>query len=728
MLESGQITYTFPGKLDDIRIYTRALSESEVRDLSGFSTAFFDHFDDAKFADKWDVVFDDGTSEITESGSELNIKVQKPSVDCDTVRLDTIDTFSGHDIVLEGRIKQVGYGGADIRLVKDDENWVLLRLSTNDTNCVQFFSKENGLVTKQQCIESSSPYLGQYNDFKIIKNGDQYNAYINGEKKGTTFNNLGIGDTNLVMELSCHTCEWKSGNADNYFDYAAVNFSSLSPVEIDIEPVNRDPESPLVTLPEDGQLIDLTENGLDIGKPTIVISHGWNPNFPLVHTEPGDTPDWITMMANAMIDQEVDNNFNIVWWDWLKQATSTTSASWGKAASNAPSQGDALAEALYSTLGPGYSKKLHFIGHSMGARVNRTAVNTLHSGGWDPNNTHVTILDAAEFGDLDYNPWDKSIPDQAVWIDNYVTAFGDIHTQAANLILRQGMPIFFSPGLISIIESLYSFHAYSHQWYIESIKYPLVSDMGFKWSFEGEGLNGSPGVGSTFVQTHNTLDDQLEVDGISWSEAESIIIGRNILLSSQYGLLTLSMMGGPIQAVGNVTADAISVVKDKLIKWTIRLTLEEASPAYAWLPIEIPLDSEFLSFDFTAVDPGDGDFLTVGIDGEPVYTIELEHVDAGTTENSGLIGVSAYAGSEVELFIGLNSVGSANSKVIIEDISFHNWIPGDYDRDGDVDGSDLKTFIGLYNQSSLDADLNKDGSINSEDISKISFKIGYIGG
>jgi hypothetical protein len=211
-----------------VSAYDAAGNESDQSDEACATTSsdgseiFFDHFDDGNYADKWSINRDDGSSTVIESGSELHVQIEKPTSNCDAFYLDSTQTFSGDSIVVEAKIKQLGWGGAGIAIRKDDDNSVLMRLSTNDTPCVQFFSNKNGASSKQQCIESSSPYLGDYNTFKIVKSGDDYDIYLNGNKKGNTFTNTGIGDSNLTVFLDSHTCAWKSGDSDNYFDYVKV--------------------------------------------------------------------------------------------------------------------------------------------------------------------------------------------------------------------------------------------------------------------------------------------------------------------------------------------------------------------------------------------------------------------------------------------------------------------------------------------------------------------------
>jgi len=51
---------------------------------------------------------------------------------------------------------------------------------------------------------------------------------------------------------------------------------------------------------------------------------------------------------------------------------------------------------------------------------------------------------------------------------------------------------------------------------------------------------------------------------------------------------------------------------------------------------------------------------------------------------------------------------------------------GDYDGDGDVDGSDLKAFAAAYAQRGSIADLNDDSSVNSADVSYFANRFGIL--
>lgn len=185
---------------------------------SPVSTTMYDDFDNWK----WLTETQDGSSFITQSGSALHVKIPKPtSKVCSEVRLNSKTKFSGENIMVETKIKPVGKGFVGVHLKKDDKNYVYFGFNTDDVPNVEFRSTSNG-KDQQQNIENSRQYFGKNNMLKIVKNGNQYDVYLNGIKKGKSYTNTTIGDSNLTVELRMHTCEWKSGESDNYFDYVKV--------------------------------------------------------------------------------------------------------------------------------------------------------------------------------------------------------------------------------------------------------------------------------------------------------------------------------------------------------------------------------------------------------------------------------------------------------------------------------------------------------------------------
>ncbi len=181
-----------------------------------------DDFDDETYADKWTIYHNDGT--ITESGTTLHVNVHKPANDCDCAVLDSKKKFSGENLIFETRVKPDGYGGVYLCVKKDSSNIVRFGFNTDDEEYVEFGIFEDGAYDYQH-IESSTPYLGTYNTIKIVKTGKDYEAFLNGIKKGTTIDGSALGDSDLIIELYNQTCQLKSGDSDNIFDYvSAPNF------------------------------------------------------------------------------------------------------------------------------------------------------------------------------------------------------------------------------------------------------------------------------------------------------------------------------------------------------------------------------------------------------------------------------------------------------------------------------------------------------------------------
>jgi hypothetical protein len=490
---------------------------------------------------------------------------------------------------------------------------------------------------------------------------------------------------------------------------------------ISVANTTKEPPINFITLPSSGQLKNLRDTPVSLDKPTVIITHGWN-------REGNEIPPWIVEMSIAMMDKGI--NANILWWDWIEQAKSLTPLG---VASNAPYQGKALAAALLTTFGQSHNRPIHFIGHSMGTRVNRVAVNELHlpTNGWDPNNTHVTILDAPDWGPLDTGYWSKCIPDNAFWVDNYVTAFGELHHEASNVILPKEMPITISPSFIGLIDNLTYFHKDAVSWYIESIENPSQTQMGFRWSFEYGGLIDPPPNDTYFLQSVDDPNNNLFLENITLSEAESIINIRNYLYTIETSLLVSESIRSTIETRGNAIAGINSQIVNNLQKYTISLILTEASPSFAWIPISIPQNAEFMSFDFKVEQAGDGDYLSVGIQNELLFMLDIEHSSVQQTANSGYLNICEYAGIDVELFFGLNTVGDPNAKIIIENIIFYSRLLGDNENDRDVDGTDLATMIQSFGSIAGQSryytlsDLNGDGVVDRYDIPKFSEKFGY---
>jgi hypothetical protein len=137
--------------------------------------------------------------------------------------------------------------------------------------------------------------------------------------------------------------------------------------------------------------------------PSIVLTHGWI--FPGVTA---GIEGWPRTYAQRILN--VLNNsghpVNLLGWEWSKAATGPLPPE-----QKTIRQGYDLGQALYVALGPTYTERIHFLGHSLGALANAFAANFLHgdqvardgsilpsvaSPTWNYQNTDLTFFDEAE--------------------------------------------------------------------------------------------------------------------------------------------------------------------------------------------------------------------------------------------------------------------------------------------------------------------------------------------
>jgi hypothetical protein len=262
---------------------------------------------------------------------------------------------------------------------------------------------------------------------------------------------------------------------------------------------------------------------------TVVLTHGWNGN-------PTLADDWTSCQDSTKLARVIQqliggaNMANIVAWDWHTDAGTSGLLKYKPPTDKAACQGMTLGNALLQSLGSDYSQHIHFIGHSLGALVNRFACDYVHRAlqgpltsdnpptGWSSSLTkpHVTLLDEAEVasfaqanvmvstatagalalaasgGDLVSaalaggvqasvqvkQDWKYPIPANAHWVDNYVSALGFGRPEAVNV----GLP----GGTYSSINPLDA-HSYAHVWYVRSAivtGFGLAPPVGWRLSME----------------------------------------------------------------------------------------------------------------------------------------------------------------------------------------------------------------------------------------------------
>jgi hypothetical protein len=99
----------------------------------------------------------------------------------------------------------------------------------------------------------------------------------------------------------------------------------------------------------------------------------------------------------------------------------------------------------------------------------------------------------------------------------------------------------------------------------------------------------------------------------------------------------------------------------------------EASPAYLFEDLFIPNEASYLSFDYKFEDTGDGDYLSLYLNDDPVFWFRGDWYYGEDFWNSGLIDISPYAGQVTTLTFALNSVGEANARLRLDDLALYRY-------------------------------------------------------
>ncbi len=225
--------------------------------------------------------------------------------------------------------------------------------------------------------------------------------------------------------------------------------------------------------PYQGRLLNLSCGArawdpADPGKPTVVLTHGWNPLPKLIRTTLGEA-------GAGSIHRRFGDDVNVFSWDWNAVRISALK---DDPAEISKLQGIQLARALH--LRGVSADQTHMIGHSLGAIVVSRASRTLcHLQG--KRTRQVTLLDPPSmFHELIF---DELCPTKhAERVENYwapgVSGYGAAVARAGvcNYSVRGDHPI------IGIVDLSVSNHVETMAWYAETMNSPQMN-CGFQRSF-----------------------------------------------------------------------------------------------------------------------------------------------------------------------------------------------------------------------------------------------------
>ena len=451
--------------------------------------------------------------------------------------------------------------------------------------------------------------------------------------------------------------------------------------------------------------------GLDTNRMTIVLTHGWNSH----------PSDWPAAMAPLFVLGSRTPTPNIVAWDWEKDAKSDLLHIYVPVG-NIPKQGDALGRALLAQLGPNYSQPIHFIGHSFGTLVNARAADYLHGDGprtpakganaFLPANTQMTLFDEAELAPDSLNEaisltlamitgvpvpinvfYGSAMPKQSRWADNYVSAVGLLHPDAANVIFMNGLPGL-EPDFSAWSKAITAFHGYPCGWYGLTVPVGSASWMGDQWSFEQSGFASAPATNSAFLQTAGV--SPMDLTPTDMQTADMVLFSRFGDEAVSLGIAATASVGEPVvqvygQVLGSVGADLSSLyINLRTALGGVLLAPNGLppifpkdggggggtnAPACAWIPLAVPSNAVSMSFNFMVQGDGQEDSFAVAVGGTNILSLAMSLIQTNVTLSSGLIGVSPWAGQTVELFLGIVGGTSTNASLTAGGISFYAVVP-----------------------------------------------------
>lgn len=461
---------------------------------------------------------------------------------------------------------------------------------------------------------------------------------------------------------------------------------------------------------------------LDGSKMTIVLTHGYI----------SSSDDWPTTMAQHLTGAGgVGGAANVVAWDWHVAAASTPGLSY----SSTRREGEKLALTLEAALTSGYTKQLHFIGHSLGTMVNASAANDLHASGsaaFSPEKTHMTLLDNAALANVagpvidatvarilfppaagitvnyelsQSGGWVSAVPREAVWIDNYISIVGLYQPRAVNVALA--LSAHYAPVSTLGTPNPITMHSYAHLWYDKTVQKPYDSPLGHRFSFERLGgyafLTAPPWPqGTLLVQNVTGTELSLhELFGPAEVAAELKKQAQAVAVKTAQ-IIDQSVQAG-VQFVGNVTASFEEKAKsffdqldinpaDQVAGWSLHLELQNQPgsagnlvkknggpaglggtnvSAGAWFAMNIPSNAVCMTFDFTVHGDGSNDCLVFGINGTNQFALETRFIPPDVEQNSGVIDVAQLAGMPAEFFFGIVGGTSTNAIVAVDGIRFY---------------------------------------------------------
>ena len=375
--------------------------------------------------------------------------------------------------------------------------------------------------------------------------------------------------------------------------------------------------------------------------------------------------DWFDGFTDMAADMKIlKPNDQILAFSWIDLSATHFGTVARESRNNADSAGGELAKALVAAGVDSNTQGIHLIGHSHGSVVSAEAAILLEncsglSGDCGIHVDQVTLLDSPEKPITDIflidgknnlssylSQLDIGIGADKTYIDNYSSFYGEDYGHGV-------VNIRLSPhdhGVFDLLGTGAAEHGYPVEWYTDAV----VKYNGFAWSHLGVDPNTSLDLGGVYFEDPNVQYQ------LNWT------VDGTVPVPPQYTHSTsqTTTVGTPV----NVTVSGGHTENTPV--WGIA---RETSPAFWDMILEIDEDDVAVEFDFEFVVSGDGDQLGIWVDDELRFIVTGDQFASGL--HTSVFDVSSLSPGPHLLSVALHSTGEANAEMRVGNFRTVSLVP-----------------------------------------------------
>jgi hypothetical protein len=151
---------------------------------------------------------------------------------------------------------------------------------------------------------------------------------------------------------------------------------------------------------------------------------------------------------------------------------------------------------------------------------------------------------------------------------------------------------------------------------------------------------------------------------------------------------------------------------------TIIQCREQSSP-YALMDIDIPVGTTYVEIEYNFINRGDGDYVSVLIDGIPIWTLKGDSVVGDGYIRTGPLPISQDLVGQHKMTVALYGLNELNAEIELRNFNAISVeeivpVPGDLDGDADIDNIDFSIFYASFGSCNGSASFNEDADYDAD--------------